>query len=883
MAEEQSGDDRTQSVSFLANGTIVSHYRIVSAMATGGMGEVYVAEDSKLGRKVALKLMPRYLCHDQQAVARFRREAKAAATLGHPNIVTIHEVAEYEQRPFIAMELVEGRTFVDAIRGAELKLPEILDLSIQVGEGLQAAHEAGIVHRDIKPANILIDSEQRVRLVDFGLARIESEKSITKPGSTMGTVGYMSPEQVKGETVDRRSDIFSFGVVLYEMLTGRQPFRRESQAATMNAIVNDEPDPMAHYVLRVPASLTRIVEKMLRKERESRYQTVADLIADLRAVQAEIGATVSLTRRARRASVLHPRKILAWVALGAIVLLAVLASIPSTRHLLAAFFGSKQTMSVRHLVILPFENIGGSSENQVFCDGLMETITAKLTGLEQLGGDFWVVPASSVRSRGVVSVDQSRKAFNANIALSGSVQRMGERVRLTFNLADAQSGRQLRSRVIDADLRDVYALQDSTVVEVAEMLEIELQPDQQQLLRVGGTTEAEAYDLYLKGQGYLQNRELAGYIDSAIDLFDRALEKDSRYSLALAGLGEAYWQRYVDTRDPQWVEPALEKCRRAIALEAHIAPVYVTLGRVYYGTGKYSEAIAEFQQALGMDPVNYEALWRLARTFEATNDFQQAEATYHRLIDLRPDCVNGYQRLALFYTRRGQSQEAIDQLQKVVELIPEDVKAYSDLGSLYFRVGRVREAAKMWRHSLAIEQNYAAYSNLGTVLERDGDYEGAAVMYDSALKLDGGNFKVWGNLASAYEKTPGRDDEARAAFRHAIGLAEKRREVNPRNLDVLLYLSEYYSKLEERDSALSLAAQALKLAPDNPEVLVQTAGVYEHLNDREKALVLLEKAIRLGYPLSSIRSYAEFQSMQEDYRFRRLLQNSVDGEGVDST
>jgi serine/threonine protein kinase/tetratricopeptide (TPR) repeat protein len=884
MTEEQSGDDTTRTVALLASGTVVSHYRIIRAMASGGMGEVYVAEDVELDRKVALKFMPRHLCSDDQAVARFRREAKAAATLVHPNIVTIHEVSDYKQRPFIAMELVEGKTFVELIREADLKLPEILDLSIQVGEGLQAAHDAGIVHRDIKPANILIDSEQRVRIVDFGLALVENEDGLTKTGSTLGTIGYMSPEQVRGEAVDRRSDIFSFGVVLYEMLTGKQPFRRDSHAATMNAIVNEEPDPMTHYVLRVPESLTRVVEKTLRKPRENRYQTMADLVADLRTVQAEVGSEAETIRKKPPTEEMKHGRNLIWTPVVALILLiAVLVIIPSTRNLLKSIIGLKQAPSVRHLVVLPFENIGGGSENQVFCDGLMETITAKLTGLEQLGGDFWVVPASDVRRRGIVSVDQSRKAFNANIALGGSVQRLGERVRLTFNLADAKTGRQLRSRVIDADLRDVYALQDSTVIEVAEMLEIALQPDGQQLLIAGGTTQAQAYDLYLKGQGYLQNDELAGYVDSAIGMFNRALERDPRYSLALAGLGTAYWQLYVNTRDPQWVEPALEKCNQAVALDAQIAPVYVTLGRIYYGTGKYSEAIAEFQRALDKDPVNYEALWRLARTYEAVSEFQEAEATYRKLIDLRPGFVNGYQRLALFYTRRGRSEEAIEQLQKVVELIPEEVKAYSDLGSLYFRVGREDEAVDMWRHSLAIEPNYAAYSNLGVVMQRSENFEAAAAMYDSALRLDASNFKVWGNLAFAYEEIPERTEEAEAAFRKAVTLAEERRKVNPRNLDVLLYLTEYYSEMEQRDSVRSLARQALELAPDNPKVLVRTAGVYEHLGQRDNALELLEKAVRLGYSTSEIEHLSEFRTMQNDPRFQSLLEGSDDTRRSDST
>jgi serine/threonine protein kinase len=470
-------EDRTETHYVLTVGTEVGHYRILEVIGAGGMGEVYLAEDSQLDRKVALKFLPHHLCQDEDCRRRFRREAQSAAGLSHPNIVTIHDVGEFQGRPFIAMEYIEGRSLRDVIRTGELELGTAVSLVAQVCEGLQAAHVAGVVHRDVKPSNILVDSHGRARLIDFGLAAILRDERLTKAGSTLGTVGYMSPEQARGQNVDQRSDVFSVGVVLYEMITGRRPFRGEDEAATLHAITHDIPEPLARYKSKVPDELQRIIGKALEKNPEARYQHLDDLRVDLTRLALEADVT---TRSVRPTA--SRRRL--WLYPATAVLLAVIVVlwwvIPLGR--------SGSASSLKHLVVLPFADLGDLTTTQAIGDGLMETLSSKLTQMEQFHGSLLVVPASEVRENKVSSVRQARKVFGVTHAVTGSVQQHSDRIQITLNLVDTRTERQLHSAIFDEATADISSLVDSSVAELARMLEIQLRPGERKVLSTGGTT-----------------------------------------------------------------------------------------------------------------------------------------------------------------------------------------------------------------------------------------------------------------------------------------------------------------------------------------------------------------------------------------------------------
>lgn len=868
-------NDKTQTHVPVSRGTTVSHYRILEKIGSGGMGEVHLAEDSELKRKVALKFMPQQYLSDSDMKGRFKREARAAAALSHPNIIHIYEVSEYQGRPFFAMELVEGRSLRDVIRNEELSFHQVLDVATQVCEGLIEAHEAGVVHRDIKPANILVDEKGRVKIVDFGLATIQGGEKLTRTGSTLGTIGYMSPEQVKGEQVDRRSDIFSFGVVLYEMLTGRQPFRKDSEAATLHAIVNETPEPVARFKAEAPEGVQRIIDKVLEKSQETRYQHVDDLLADLKRVQGDMKPAPAPPPQPR----FYPTLIGSLV----VVVLAVLLLLnPSRRHAVLKWLGFEPVPAQKHLVVLPFINVGDAPTNQAFCDGLVETVTSKLTQLEQFQGSLWVVPASEVRERGVASAREARRAFGVTLAVTGSVQRVDEKVRITLNLADAKTERQLRSSVIDDSMANVSALQDATVIKLAGMLEVELQPDQRLFLMAGGTTVGGAYDFYLQGRGYLQRYDRVENIDTAIGLFEQALGEDPRYALAYAGLGEAYWRKYDASKGPQWIEHAIKNCRRSIELNDQLAPVHVTMGRIHKGTGQYEEAVEEFQQALKLDPVSHAAYRGLAMAYEALNKIEQAESTYQKVIELKPDYWAGYFDLGLFYVYQGRYEHAFSQLLKAVDLVPENYQVYNNLGALYYHLDRRADAQKMFERSLEIEPNYVAYSNLGTLYHTEKRYADAARMYEKALQLDNRDYRVWVNLASAYEQVPGEHEKALASYQRAIQMAEEQRKINPRDPQVLSHLAECYVTIGERSRALPLVQQALALAPDNIEIMVRAGLVYEQLGERDAALEWIGKALKHGFPIAQIKNLPDLQQLLADPRFEGLRRDSNDKPSEDT-
>ncbi|MEW5924545.1 MAG: protein kinase [Candidatus Zixiibacteriota bacterium] len=870
MHRADNQDDETRSYLILPKGTRIGHYQVIEEIGSGGMGEVYLAEDTELGRRVALKFLRSDICRDEGCRARFRREAQVAAKLNHPNIVTIYEVSEYQGRPFLVMEMVEGRDCHEVIKCGELDLESIVDFAIQICEGLNEAHNSGIIHRDIKPSNVILDSKGRCRLLDFGLAAMLGSERQTPQGVAIGTVGYMSPEQVNGRQADNRSDIFSLGIVLYEMITGRQPFLKETVKETFSAIAQSIPEPLARYKVNVPTGLQKIIDKALDKNPEMRYQHVGDMLTDFKRIKREL-AIPGFDSTDFYAAMKLPRRRL-WIGLSAlaailIIMSAILIAVPSARRAVFRTFGIKTVPARKYLAVLPFTNIGHNDANQAFCDGLMETMTSKITQLEQFQDSFWVIPASEVRERSITSVNQAKRAFGITLAITGGVQLTGSDVRMTLNLIDAINGRQLNSIVIDAPLSNVAALQDSTVLELAEVLELQVMPEERHILALGGTTDPEAYELYIKACGYLQQSCDVENIDTSIFLFKLALEKDSAYAMAYADLGRAYWEKYQISNDPGWIEFALDNCRHSIAVSNRVVASHVILGSIYKGTGKYEDAIDEFKLAIDIDPSSHKAYRELADTYVILNRIEEARATYEEVIKLKPDYWTAYYDLGLFYLYIGRPDDAFEQMEMVMKLLPESDSDYNNVGALYFYNGRWDDARSMWEKSLMIEPNYGAYSNLGSLHFMEHRFNEAAVMYEKAIGLDSTDYQVWANLASVYDQIPGKAADAEAAYRKAIGMAEELRKVNPRDPELLANLAECSAVTGDSARALSLIEQSLELAPENIIIMARAGVVYEKLGFRDKALNLIMKALDGGYPFTFVKCLPELQGLLADSRF----------------
>ena len=863
----QPDDDKTQSRLSLSSGSVISHYRIIEKIGVGGMGEVYLAEDTQLNRKVALKFLPPDLCEDADCRTRFKREARAAATLNHPNIVTIYEVSDIGGRLFFAMEYVAGKTLREIIEAGNISPQRVIDLAVQICDGLNRAHQAGVIHRDIKPENILIDNDGHPKIVDFGLAAVQGIKKVTKSGSTMGTVGYMSPEQVRGEAIDQRSDIFSLGIMLYEMITGQPPFKGDYVPAVIYSIQFEEPEPLARFKVGIPENLQQVVDRALEKDVRTRYQSAADMMADLRRL-----------RRRSSDSGRPGRTKTNWIGSGrrGIRYAIVLACVVVLAGVLWGLLGRGRSLDLtdqKHLAVVPFINLGAPAINQAFCDGIVETITSKLTELAGLKGLISVVPASEVRDKKIESADQARRVFGINLAVTGSVQRYEDRVLITLNLVDAAAERQVRSAVINEKMSDLPVVQDLIVVEMAQLLDLPLPSDSRRLLSAGRTTSTDAYYFYLQGQGFLQQYENTACLDSAENLFYAAIKQDSSYALAYAGLGEVYWKKYRLSMDIKWVGPSISMSNRALELDDHLAPVLITLGLIHTGTGHYEEAVRYLKQALQIDSLNYEAYIELASAFESLGRTQEAEGTYQTAMRLRPNFWRNYYYLALFYANTGRRDQALKQMATAELLAPRASYPYYMLGSVLLYLGAIDKAKTMLERSASVEPNYAAYSNLGIIYQEQKQYSQATDMYEHAARLNQNDYRVWINLAYMYSLLPDRGDP-KAAYDSAIVLAEQNRQINPYDPLLLCYLADCYLAIGAAAKAVSLVDQAVALAPGVGEVLIRASLVYEAAGRRADALTAVAGAIARGFSIEQIRSRPELGNLLIDPRFDSIVKAS---------
>jgi len=686
MVGYEADNDSTRTHIVLTTGTMVSHYRIVEKIGSGGMGEVYLAEDTKLNRHVALKFMPAHLAADDDLRARFAREAQAAAKLDHPNIVSIYEVSEYRGRPFIAMAHIKGESLRDVVRAGKLSISESIELAMQICEGLNEAHHAGVVHRDIKPGNIIVDSKGRARILDFGLATVSGEDKLTKTGSTLGTIGYMSPEQISGGKVDKRSDLFSVGVILYEMLTSRRPFTGDNDAAIIKAITDSTPEPIARFKSGITEELQSIVTKALAKDQSIRFQSADGMMADLKRVTLEN----SHEKRSR---------VGVWIAAG-IAIIAV------------AYFGLKsfeddsateQSSGRMMLAVLPFENLG-SPDDEYFADGITDEITSKVAVLDGLG----VIARTSVlQYKGTTKrISEIGDELGVDYVLQGTIRwdKSGEvdKVRITPQLIGVSDETHLWADNYQRDLSEIFEVQEEIATSIAGALNVTLRAENKGAIDYRPTENLEAYDYYLRARNILSQGKDVDNLLAAIRLFKRATELDSTFAKAYAWKAYAHtvYSWYYELGVSEHTLPARRAYQKAFKLKPDLAEAYLARGTyINYIELDYHQALADLERAREGNVDEALVLSEKIIVNMRLGNWDEAIALYHQVTDIDPHSIAPALLgvWPLWYTHRY--AEALDVLNRVIDLAPYESIPYwqkimiqIDMGAGPEEIGRTLDA-----------------------------------------------------------------------------------------------------------------------------------------------------------------------------------------------
>jgi eukaryotic-like serine/threonine-protein kinase len=847
-------------------GGFVGPYRVLDSLGAGGMGEVFLAEDTRLGRKVALKRPSQAWLSIPEARARLHREASAAAALTHPHIAAIYDVLDVGSAPYIVMEYVEGESLAKTVARGPLPVERVVQIGVQITDALTVAHGKGIVHRDLKPGNVCMTAEGQAKILDFGLATARAPASegadaarLTVPGQFIGSPGYASPEQLAGAPATPGDDIYALGVLLFELLTGRRPFQAENASDLAVATMTRTPPGVHELSPDVPLELSALIARALARDARDRLRSAEAFHAELRRVAEAVSSGPTgeypVIQRPRRLT--HVRAAFAVAALVAVTLVGAGLWIGRSPE--------PPTPPVPVIAVLPFEVHGSSEEDHALASGLRDVLIASLgrqPGINVLSRTATAEPRADRQD-----LDRWARDLGATLLVDASLQRAGGDILVAVEL---RRGSYLEwGQTYSAPAGDVFALQDRMASGLAGSTPLRT------AVGTAGTTSAATQDpqalgLYGQAGDFLERPDIPGNVQRAVQLLQAALARDRRFSLASARLGEAYWALYEITREPEWTDRATAAIADALRLDHDLPLVRLSLARIYFGTGRTDDALEELDKVLEALPNNDDAHRLRGQVLQRAGRHEEAEAEYRRTIDLRPNYWRNHNVLGAFYYAAGQYAEALDAFKRVTEVQPDSARGFHNVGIVYYHMGDHETALEWYMQAIAVSPMPESHSAVGTIYYHQARYEAAAEAFRRAIELSPNDGLQHGNLGDALARLNRRAD-AEEAYREAVRVYHLQLGVNPNDATILARVAVNEAKLARKTDAAQHVARALELRANDVEVLYRAAVVHALNGESEQALAALERALQHGYSAAIARNDHDLASIRGTARFRELL------------
>ncbi len=840
--------------SLMPGAMLGSRYRIEGEAGEGGMGKVYRARDLELNRTVALKVVRPELANDPQTVERLKQEILLTSRISHPHVLRIHDLGEAGGLRFISMAWVDGEDLAGLIRRSG-PLPEerIRALAQQICEGLEAAHREGIVHRDLNPRNILLSSGGDACIGDFGLAEtlnVQQAAQLTQISNLSGTPRYMSPEQAEGKPVDQRTDIYSLGLVLYEMATGQPPFKSDSALHTMFQRVTEVPKNPKLLNPAISESLAASIMRCLERDPNQRYGSASELLEELRRQKPRPAAI--------RRKWLYP----AVAAAMALIVAAVIFLVLRNRN------GKIQPpKGERYIAVLPFRTLSSDADVKYEADGIADAISSRLFSLSAV---HLISPLA------LQDVDLSQPVGNiarkvgANIVVEGTVQAQGDRISVIANIDDVERHTRLWSKSFTGLRADLLTLEDQLGTQLVSGLHLSTGAADRERASGPPTQNIEAYDLYLKGRDNLKNRRDVQGASAALASFQQACTKDPSFALAWAGVADASLLMYRLKRESFWAEKALAAAREAESSNDALPDVHFALGSVFSATGKNAEAIQEIQRALQLAPNSDNGYIRLGHAYLKAGQSEAALKALSRAVELNPYYWNNHMQLGVAYLQMGRNDDALKEFKRVTELDPGSASAYNNIGDVYHRQSKWNESLPAFRKALELEPSSDAYSNVGTALFFLGRYGEAIPMFEKAVQMNPNQEAAVGNLADAYRQD-GQWEKAQATYDRAIELTYQQLEVNPQDSIALGDLALYYAKKGGTAKALQLVSRARTIDGADVSLMYDEAVVDTLAGHAEDAMKALERALNSGYSVGEARADPDLKALRSLPGFEDVL------------